>query len=175
MKMQGLNEWVKEHFVPQDEKLIWKEGTKNQFNMIRRQIAGLLAQKKDHAYEEYEALVKVCSTHTSKSVKLPVYFIDWKRGLTFIFRDNYYNWNVTVLDNRSDESTPLTFPEYMQIDAMQGYCFVEGFPAEYVKGKYEDNPRAFTFACSDDYQLYAIFWHLVSQVEPKEEDVIKDD
>jgi len=161
--MVTLDNWVRDSLMSQSDDLIYKDAANNQIGFVRWKLSGLLANRDDHTIEEFKTLFKVVSTHHSKSVELPVYYVDWKRGFTFVLRYNFYNWNVTIIDNRPSDTSPLKLPEYMHIDEQYGYCFVEGFPEEYIKGKYIENPRAFTFCCDHDHDLYAIVWHIISQ------------
>lgn len=108
----------------------------------------------------------VIGEHKSKSVRLPVYMLERKDlGIKFILRDNYYNWNVSVVSDK-----PITtdlkglVKEYGADDrpnypgAFWGYCFFEGFPVDYCFGSYSENQNNFSTYLNNDYELYTFIW-----------------
>ncbi len=86
--MQTIREWIPLN-QPTDE-MSWKAAFENQVYFVRDILAPLLARNG----EEYRNLIKVCSTHRSKSIVLPVYHLFLMVGEQTVecwMRDNFYN------------------------------------------------------------------------------------
>ena len=99
----------------------------------------------------------VISTHRSKSVLLPVMEINLKSvGVKLVFRDNFYNWNVTV---ESEKDIECDFRGTFT-DESYHYCFCEGFPSDRIYGMYKDNHKKFTCCINSDYELFTFMWLL---------------
>src|SRR5436190_125853 len=117
--------------------------------LAEEQLAFVSTLKTLVTYYNLQGKVSVVSTHTSKSIRLPVVFID----LTFahiVLRGNFENWRVSVL------SWP-ELPEYV------GKIFIEteplfdliceGFDSEWVFGLFKDNRRKFTISLTNELQV----------------------
>jgi hypothetical protein len=110
----------------------------------------------------------VIGEHTSKSVRLPVYSLERPDlGLQVVLRDNYHDWNVSVISE-----TPITtdlrgfeldyfrkedrerYPDGYRPGGSWGYCYFQGFPREVQFGPYSENPRRFSLCIEDTYQMY---------------------
>lgn len=152
-----------------DEKLIYKEGCGRQVCFIRDTIYRRLffeiefpsakdnpySDESSKAYEDFQPFV--ISTHCSKSVILPVMEIDLKSvGVKLVFRNNFYNWNVTV---ESEKDIECDFKETFT-DESYHYCFCEGFPGGRRHGMYKDNHKKFTCCIYNDYELFTFMWLL---------------
>ena len=104
--------------------------------------------------------VKVVSTHTSKSCKLPVYGIDYIPGLVLTLRGNFYNWQISVKSDRdlNLELDGLASSEKRDIS----HCYCEGFPEDRWSGNtYAENPRDFTLTVwGPEERVYTILWQI---------------
>lgn len=153
-----------------DEKLIYKKGCGKQVCFIRDTICrGLFfdnefpnlkddpySDESSKAYEDFQPMV--ISTHRSKSVLLPVMEINLKSvGVKFVFRDNFYNCNVTV---ESENDIDCDFKETFT-DENYHYCYCEGIPKDRIHGMYKDNHKKFTCCINNDYELF--IQHVVTE------------
>jgi len=87
MDPQSLQDWAKNN-EPND-KLRFKNGFWPRVIFVRDIISYIL-------FKDHEHQVTVISTHTSKSVRLPVYQIQLPNGLIFTMRYNFHNWKISV-------------------------------------------------------------------------------
>jgi hypothetical protein len=117
----------------------------------------------------------VVGEHTSKSRRLPVYSLERPDlGLQFILRENYHDWNVSVitekplsdgrkllagfeLDYGRDEDRKR-FPNGYTAGQSWGYCYFQGFPEEVQFGPYSEDCRRFSLCIGSDYSLYTFAW-----------------
>lgn len=154
--MIGLQEWSLNNQPAED--LIYKTGYWEQIYFVRDTIAGMLAE----TLEEYKTIVKVISSHRSKSVRLPVYRIELKDGTAFTMRDNFYDWKVSVESYLDSNGLPhdidVDFTGLFDYKATIHSCYCEGFPEELVYGSYADNKSKFTIELPDNYRLFTFFW-----------------
>ena len=143
------------------ENLIYAKGYGEQIVFIRDRITSLLAKN----YEEYETIaknIKVISTHTSKSVLLPVYQIELPDGTLFIMRYNFHNWKVSVI---SEKEVNADFMDLFDPNEKIHSVYCEGFSEKYVFGPYAKNKRSFTVELSSGYNhLFTFFWVFAYQV-----------
>jgi hypothetical protein len=118
----------------------------------------------------------VIGEHTSKSVRLPVYSLERPDlGLQIVLRDNYHDWNVSVisetpivasllqgfkLDYSSDKER-ARFPNGYEPGRSWGYCFFQGFPEEVQFGPYSENPRRFSLSIQNAHKVYTFIWLLM--------------
>lgn len=118
----------------------------------------------------------VIGEHTSKSVRLPVYSLERQDlGLQIVLRDNYHDFNVSVLsetliaasllqgfelDYSSDEER-ARFPNGYTPGSAWGYCFFQGFPEEVQFGPHRENPRKFSLSIQNAYEVYTFVWLLM--------------
>lgn len=137
------------------DNLIYKNGLGQQVCFVRDTLCNLLFSN----YNEKEANpVMVISTHTSKSVLLPVYQINIpKYGIEIILRDNFYDWKVSIASKRALIFDFMgLFDTKKKIPAI--YC--EGFPEDKVYNSYSRNHHFFTFEIRNDYDLYTFMFLL---------------
>lgn len=147
-----LTAWVRVN-QPSDT-LIYAEGFRPQVCFVRDTLYSIF-----YSYEEEKNNpVTVISTHTSKSVKLPVYRIYLKEhNIEIILRYNFYNWIISI-----DSERPLDFDHMGLFNQTKvithQYC--EGFPKDKVYGCYQDSHSKFTIDISSNYDVYTWFYIL---------------
>ena len=145
-----INEWIEENPISED--LYWKGPARNQINYVRDEIAsGLLG-----------APCYVISQHCSKSVRLPVYQINYK-GLEIIMRDNFYGWIVSL----KSELPLLLDQDLIYYDSGMDEkeekipsCYCEGFVEEWIYPKYTDLCTECTFRVGGKYELWTLLYLL---------------
>ena len=148
-----LQEWFMDN-IPED-KMLWKNAMADQVIFIRDKIYRAFPIKTKEDYSKFKEALSVISTHTSKSVVLPVYNIYWG-GITFILRENFYDWKVSVISSKPidiDFKPFRLFDPEKQISPV--YC--EGFMDEWVFGPYTNNNKKFTIEIQDDFDLFCFF------------------
>jgi len=155
-----LQEWANAH--EPSKGLIFAPGYWKQIIFIRDNISEVLATSFGE-YREIGEKIQVISTHTSKSVLLPVFRIELNDGTFFILRYNFYSWKVSVNSPRDIEVDFLgLFDPEDESSIMDFYC--EGFPKDLVYGPYAKNKRQFTVEIYNDFRLFAFFWLFAYQV-----------
>lgn len=114
----------------------------------------------------------VIGEHRSKSVRLPVYSLERPDlGLQVVLRDNYYNWNVSVVSEipvaasilegfRLDFTSEDERAKYRPGDYWD-YLFFEGFPSDLMFGPHSLNARRFSIAIGNEFALYTFCWLLL--------------
>lgn len=163
-----ITQWYRDN--EPDDKMLYKKSLGNQICFIRDTIMGILAS----SYEEYigikhNANIKNC--HTSKSVLLPVYEINFK-NCHFTMRNNFHDWKISV--NLSYEIPNLEYSNFeglfdpeKKIDPI--YC--EGFSKtdvyqsfnEYIQEVSSEKTypdRKFTIEMYDNFKVYTFFYIL---------------
>jgi hypothetical protein len=152
-----LAEWISAVYERNAPDLLYRKGGHAQMSFFGRQIASLFVSP-NVGHEQFLVFPNVAGTHTSKSVLLPVYELAVP-GLRIVARNNFHNWNVTVISDRK-----IVLPEYFEIDSANRYLFMEGME-EHRRGPYSANACEFSFATWNDYELYAIMRCIASQSE----------
>lgn len=144
-----------------EEKLIYKEEQWHQIDFMARIIMPLFYDLDEFTWEtdeERKKYPKIISTHTSKSVKLPVFKLEIKKfGITFVARCNIYDWVISV-----NSETPLDIEFYHLFDKEQDSFFHEGIKSDYVYGSYNSNHNKFTVEIATYYDVYT-FFYLISE------------
>lgn len=159
---QSLLFYMRETKRP-DDSLVYGQSGVSQMVFFRDRIATLFSPRKEEEtkdqYEDRQHFCKIRGFHTSKSVKLPVYWFKTDK-IEIIARGNFYNWNVSV---RSEE--PIQFDAYLNVDKGYDYCFCEGMEdakfQPYLSGRVMNE---FTFCKWSNEELFAVMWNLASQV-----------
>jgi hypothetical protein len=153
-----LQAWVSKHVVANE--MLWKGAWGAQIQFVRDQLLYLVAVGLH--YEDIAAISDVISTHSSKSIQLPVY--ELRRddiGLRFILRGNFHDWKLSVISERpivADFSglfytTPPVAPDYTGNELAD--CYFEGFPKDLIFGYYEPSNKKRWSACiGDEYGVY---------------------
>ena len=154
---EHLQHWFMSHRP--DEKYFACKAAENQIMFVRDTLMQLVSigLNYDHRVEPY-----VISTHTSKSVLLPVYeFHREDLGVRITLRDNFFNWMVSV-ESKHDVDIDTTELCNMYAEINPVYC--EGFPRDRVFTSYAKRKvfeRAvergckFTVELSNNYAVYA--------------------
>jgi len=152
-KSTQLQEWAKTN-EPAGT-LIYREGYWDQIMFVRDKMAGVLAPKFED-YQNIQTGMRVISTHTSKSVRLPVFKVELADGTVFVMRYNFHDWKVLVDSPRDVDADFMgLFNPSQRISSV--YC--EGFPKEYVYGPYAESKRQFTIELpAGHYYLFTFFW-----------------
>lgn len=160
-----LQEFVLNHLEECKDTMIYKEAATRQMLFIRDTISRLLGSGVD-----------VVSTHTSKSIKLPVYKITTDK-FEVIMRENFHGWKLSIT---TLERLPGRFQYFVKhllegkIDEDIPSCYFEGFKDEWVYGsmkselleKTDRYPRGyyldkqFSVGIYSDYELYTFLYTL---------------
>jgi len=106
--------------------------------MFRDTLPSILARSSEEFRGTREG-VMVISTHTSKSVTLPVFELQWNDFL-FIARYNFHDWKLSVRAPIRVE-LGIDFHGLFKPDAKINKVYCEGFSAEWVYGPYSENQR----------------------------------
>lgn len=136
-----------------DSNLIFGNGLGEQVCLIRDKICRLLWK----SYNEWnDNPPMVISTHHSKSVKLPVYQIAFKKyNIEMVLRYNFYDWKVSV-----KSETPLDFDFMGLFDPSKECTICEGFPKDKIYGSYSSSYTHFTIELNNHYDLYTFIYLL---------------
>jgi hypothetical protein len=149
------------------EEMIYKDSWSDQVCFVRDKIPTFLVHARDkmdrdEGYKQYQTIrenITVISTHTSKSILLPVYCIK-ANGDTFIIRNNFHDWKVSVEthDIHNLDWQKLGIVHNIESQVHQVYC--EGFKPEWVYKPYADDKYKYTIEIYDKFQLKMFFWFL---------------
>lgn len=192
--LQGwYNKWLDAH---QETDLLYVSRDKDkraylaQVHFVRDRLSGVLWADKKYderpneppPREDCKVSAWVIGEHHSKSVCLPVYSLERPDlGIQFILRDNYYNWNVSViaekpittdlygyvLDFSVDEKKSGGKAESFRPGDYWDYCYFEGFPDEYRFGPFSLDPRKFSLTVGSDYALYTLIFLIMRDLRRK--------
>lgn len=164
-----LLQWIDENVIA--DTMCYKKAAEDQFGFMSTKIPRLLSKSIEEYLGIKNCCINVISTHVSKSILLPVYELRF-RDCTFILRDNFYNWKISVKLSYKcpcliySDFDRLFNPEY-KVPSV--YC--EGFHVndvygsfnEYVKevtsGKSYPN-RKFTVELYSQWEVYTFFYVL---------------
>jgi hypothetical protein len=160
------------------ENLIYGKGLATQVMFVRDELQQLVGQDLKFTAFQKMYIARVISTHTSKSVKLPVYLLQRPDlGLHLILRDNYHDWKLSVIsDNPISEdfsglfhTTPPIEPEYTGNELAP--CYFDGFPEGTTFGYYESgDKRQWSAMLGSDYAVYMtvfLIMRALGVVKPK--------
>lgn len=130
--------------------------SKRQAMFVRDQLAPIVVRPKRHDWQadpkgtpdRLDNYVHAVSIHWSKSVLLPVYYIDARSsiGCEFWLRHNWYDWKISV---KSERPIPDVFMRLIQRGKTIHDVYFEGFEKDWIFGSYADNP------CEFSLELYA--------------------
>ncbi len=70
-------------------------------------------------------------------------------GIQFVMRNNFNDWNVSVISEREIKATLAGF------DGSRSDCFFEGFPSDLMFDGFDRSRARFSISLHDDYELYA--------------------
>lgn len=156
-----LQKWFNDN-QPDDE-MLWKKSFQDQVMFVRDQVASVLSR----SYQEYTDLVDVYSTHYSKSICCPVYFIDLKKdGVKIWMRYNFYDWNISV---ESEKPLDCDFLDTFDDEHGYGYCYCQGMEDKKF-GRYRDNNKKFTVCIGGKFDVYTFCRVLRKHLGIKRED-----
>jgi hypothetical protein len=165
-----LQEWMNEHLLDTDDNLLYKKAAVSQACFVRDRIHPLCAievEVGDGWSARYDWLqahsVEVISTHSSKSVKLPVYLIEVP-GLRLIMRNNFYDWKVSI---ESDVPVADVFNGLVRAGEEVPAVYCEGFDSQWVYGPYTPGAQQFTVELPSDFELWAFLHLLVKSTSPR--------
>lgn len=150
-----LYAWARVNKPDPERKLFYENAFYKQINFIGEVICELLFPN----YEDYiNNRPVVISTHYSKSICLPVYkiFVP-KYNITFILRDNFYDWKVSV---ESETPLDINFMDLFKKDEIINPCYCEGFPSGTVYGSFNDCNSKFTIELTSNYELFTFMYML---------------
>lgn len=141
------------------DNMIYKQGFSDQVCFVRDTINQLFYNNSQSGYEELKTNpVLVINTHTSKSIKLPVYKINLKKyNLSMIIRNNFYNWKVSVI---SEKEINVDFMGLFKEDETINPIYCEGFKDDQVFQCFKDNKRQFTMEIYDRNRLFTFMYLL---------------
>jgi hypothetical protein len=161
-----LQAWYNKNAEDTSDTMKYKEAMSDQFVFIRDTFSYDLFREKLVSLEPV-------STHTSKSVRLPVYKAVLVDGTTIIARCNFHDWKVSVWSPRE-----LCFPASLlnrggseKINRV--YC--EGFKDEWVLDSYENNKKEFTVELSPGEKYMWTFLFLLNEQVPEPNSGESDD
>lgn len=152
-----LQKWISAQIV--DDEMLWKGAFGNQMSFIRDRLVPLMGA--GLIYHEKQEIADVISTHTSKSIALPVVeVVRDDLGLRFTMRENFFNWKLSVLSEKPIEAdftglfhtTPPIDKSYTG-DPLAGVYF-EGFPKDRIYRYYEDDKRKFSAEIWGDQPMW---------------------
>lgn len=141
-KTVQLQEWFNNHRAK--DEMFFKGGFDKQVVFVRDSLAPLVGVGLD--YDQRKQVATVISSHTSKSIELPVYQLARPdQDFRIILRDNFHNWKMSVLSEtpvQADFSglfhtTPPVEPDYTG-DSLSPVYF-EGFPKDLIFGYFAES------------------------------------
>lgn len=110
-----LQAWIDSH--PVGQQMFWRGSTHGQFEVLRRL---------EHCAKDYDpnSTLEVVSSHTSKSITLPVVKITVPSiGMTIYARDNFSNWAVSIDSQKEVRHFSTTGMDSSHLRL----CYFEGF------------------------------------------------
>lgn len=154
--MAHLHAWFMENRPAENMK--YKDSAERQIMFVRDEVPEFFTKS-------MLKTIEVISTHTSKSIKLPVYHVVLTNGLELILRGNFHDWKVSV-------SSPfdIELPEEILTNlTLRGEkinsCYCEGFKDEWIFDSYMENKKEFTIEIGSSlYSLYTFFFLLNVEV-----------
>lgn len=132
-----LDEWQRRVTDKIPEDMLWKKSSERQMKVFRAlRLNGAV----------------VCSSHTSKSCKLPVVYGQVFPGVLVRIRGNFYDWKVSV-----ESEMELDIDHEWLFKPMESHsaCYFEGFKEEWIFGPYAEDKRRFSVEIPYDH-LYLI-------------------
>jgi hypothetical protein len=119
---------------------------------------------------KYSSNIKVISTHTSKSILLPVIEIKLKSNsltvkedVTLIMRYNFHDWKISVKSTKDLEFPIELFSDGIKKDISGCYC--EGFKNEWIYPSYNKSKKEFTVELYSSYEIYTFLFLLNLQLK----------
>jgi len=174
----SLQRWVDSH--PVRDEMLWKGGAEGQIAFVRQALLPVFASGlKFDNFEDYRNMLTVIGSHTSKSIKLPVFQLSRPdRNLQIVLRNNFMDWKMSVISEAPIDAdftglfhtTPPVDPDYTG-DSLHEVYF-EGFPKDRIFGYYADSDRKkWSAEMQHDEEVYAAVFltmRALGQVKPLE-------
>jgi len=161
--MITIKEWAR--INRPDETMIWKDAFDRQINFVKN-----LARWFYESSSEAEKNTTVISTHTSKSIVLPVYQIERAdTGLKLILRGNFHDWKLSVISDTPINvdlsglchTTPPVDPAYTGNPLAPIYF--QGFPRDLIFDYYDNGYKKKWSAEFWDDSLLTVALFLISR------------
>jgi len=156
--IEVLENWITKN--KPDDDLLWKNGFYDQVLFVNNDVSYLLSR----SYEEKLGVrqnIKVVSTHTSKSVLLPVFQIDCHK-IQVTMRYNFHDWKISYL-TYYDSIPVVKFGDLFDIHKQINPIYCEGFRENWVYSSYAENPKKFTAELAPGYNSVYVFFWLIRQ------------
>jgi hypothetical protein len=148
--IETLQQWAIEH--EPENNLKFKDGYWEQIMFVRDRVSRLFGGKDN---------VFVVSTHTSKSVVLPVYRI-FGDGITIQFRYNFHNVILSIVSEKPIAENSLM--EIMDQAKEVREVYAEGFERDWVFGSFHENSRQWTGEIPDLLHLYVLLYRITHEL-----------
>lgn len=140
------------------DNMVYKESANRQIMFVRDEVPNLFTEFMLKKFE-------VISTHTSKSIKLPVYHIVLENGLEVIMRGNFHDWKITVSSPFEVILPKELLSNYSNTTEKINACYCEGFHEDWILDSYLNNKKEFTIEIRASlYDLYTFFFLLSIEV-----------
>lgn len=151
-----LLQWMRSSKIA--DSMLWKDAAESQMCFVRDVLCTNLLK----------VPVFVVSTHTSKSILLPVYRFRLQNGIIVTARENFYGWVVSI-----KSPFVINLPEdLVHGDGENGdvtYSFCEGFKDDWVYPYGIKDVRLSTFRVESNYMLWALMRELNTYPEIKKD------
>lgn len=163
----ALRIWIQEHNIP--EKMLWESAAFDQFSFFDNLASVLIGWKRWHHDDDGEYLfdekkpnpdLVVVSTHTSKSIKLPVVrYRACARNLIVLLRHNFFDYCATFYSNTSIDA------EFFSLPVKEISCGFEGFKPNQIKDVYKPGCKEFSVQTPNKYQMWTVCFLVRSALE----------
>ena len=151
-----LLQWMRSSKIA--DSMRWKDAAESQMCFVRDMLCTNLLK----------VPVFVVSTHTSKSILLPVYRFRLQNGIIVTARENFYGWVVSI-----KSPFVVNLPEdLVHGDGKNGdvtYSYCEGFKDDWVYPYGVKDVRLSTFRVDSNYMLWALMRELNTYPEIKKD------
>jgi hypothetical protein len=149
-----LQAWYNSNKV--EDKMLWKKTYIEQFIFIRDYFAHIAEQ------------ISVISTHRSKSIELPVYYIKLKDiDIELVIRGNFYDYKVSF-NYFGKENFDFMFPlrVFRNPEHYVNSIYCEGFDESWVFPAYTKDHTRFTVEldCTGSFMLFTFIFFLEENI-----------
>lgn len=152
-----LLDWMRGWDIP--EEMLWKKGAVHQAVFMRDTVC----------VDLLKVPCFVVSSHTSKSIHLPVYGLIMRNGVKVVARYNFYDWKLSI--ELPKVNTNLQFPTDLVRggikDKIPDY-YLEGMGRFWSYPAYSPKAKKFTIEVNDEHQVYVIMYVLKNAFPEKE-------
>lgn len=162
----GVTAWIRVN--EPNKKLIYGNQIGRQIVFVR-DILGDILTDTSNEYEAFEP--QVIATHTSKSVKLPIYQINLEKyGLEIVMKNNFFSWAISI---KSENPLDFDMMELFDEKEVAPLYLCDGLPSEKIYGSYAQNHAEFTIEMKSEYKVYTLFYlikNYLTKLKSKEEE-----